>query len=234
MNNKYDMNNRMTKAHLFMFIKGIPFIGTIAARFWRMIRGYKRITEKRNFINTLSSNPQKIRLVIGSSRRYEVGWIPTDIEYLNILYKNDWKRYFKINSVDAILSEHVWEHLTLEEGKKAVTNCYAYLRKGGYIRIAVPDGFNPDEEYIKYQDVGGHFSDEYGHKVLYNYRSLSSLFEESGFQITLLEYFDEDGRLHVNNWDQKEGKIYRSSKFDSRFDKNNPIWTSLILDAKKV
>lgn len=37
------------------------------------------------------------------------------------------------------LAEHVWEHMTYEEGCQAAKNCYDYLADGGYLRVAVPD-----------------------------------------------------------------------------------------------
>ena len=222
------------KTRIKIFLDNIPIIGKIIISIWRKFRSVKRLYEERNFVNALSSkNSNQIKIVIGSSRKFQEGWIPTDREYLDILNNNHWKKYFKENSIDAILSEHVLEHLTLKEGELAASIFFSYLKKGGYIRLAVPDGFNPDEAYIKYQDVGGNFSDKDGHKILYNYKLLSSVFEAAGFKVTLLEYFDEDGVLHLNHWDPKKGKIHRSSKFDNRFDPENPIWTSLIMDAIK-
>lgn len=38
-----------------------------------------------------------------------------------------------------MLAEHVWEHMTKEEGIMAAKHCYEFLQDGGYIRVAVPD-----------------------------------------------------------------------------------------------
>jgi predicted SAM-dependent methyltransferase len=62
---------------------------------------------------------------------------------------------FTHNSITAILAEHVWEHLTFEEGVQAAKNCYKYLKPGGYVRCAVPDGYFPDEEYQNIVKIGG-------------------------------------------------------------------------------
>ena len=71
------------------------------------------------------------------------------------------------------------------------------------------------------------------HKVLYNYESLSSLFERAGFKVELLEYFDSDGEFHYVDWDTDSGKIHRSRRFDKR-NKNGALkYTSIILDAHK-
>ena len=57
--------------------------------------------------------------------------------------------YFNEGSIDAILAEHVWEHLAEEEGLAAAKCCYRYLRPGGYLRVAVPDGFHPDANFTR-------------------------------------------------------------------------------------
>jgi predicted SAM-dependent methyltransferase len=90
-----------------------------------------------------------LRLVVGAEGIFDKGWIPTDIEYLNFLNKQHWERYFKKDSIDVILAEHFWEHLTTENALMAAQQCFQYLRPGGYLRVAVPDGYHPDPKYIE-------------------------------------------------------------------------------------
>ena len=92
---------------------------------------------------------KELKLVIGSGGIYQKGWIPTGIETINVSDSKTWSRFFKPNSLSAILGEHIWEHLSIEEAELALENCYRFLNKGGYVRIAVPDGFHPDPKYIK-------------------------------------------------------------------------------------
>jgi hypothetical protein len=40
-----------------------------------------------------------LRIVIGASGVFQKGWIPTDIEQLNILRLEDWRRYFQPDSI---------------------------------------------------------------------------------------------------------------------------------------
>ena len=54
---------------------------------------------------------------------------------------------FPINSLEAILAEHVWEHLTNKEGVEAARICFEFLKPRGYICCPVLDGFFPDENY---------------------------------------------------------------------------------------
>jgi len=174
-----------------------------------------------------------LRIVIGSSGIYDKGWIGTDIEYLNLLKPHDWKRFFLPNSIDAILAEHVWEHLTTDEGFAAAQQCFTYLKPGGYLRVAVPDGFHPNPNYIQYVKVGGCGAGAHDHKVLYDCTSLTALFEKAGFRVKLLEYFDRDGNFHFVEWDPNDGTIRRSKRFDPRNHGEELNYTSLILDAYK-
>ncbi len=102
---------------------------------------------------SLSHDP--LRIVIGAGGIYQAGWIPTEQENLNLLIPQDWEACFNKNSISAILAEHVWEHLTYNEGISAAKVCRNFLTTGGYIRIAVPDGYNPDPAYINHVKPGG-------------------------------------------------------------------------------
>lgn len=71
------------------------------------------------------------------------------------------------------------------------------------------------------------------HKIVHNYRTLSSMFEAAGFKVHLLEYCDENGQFHHKEWDPEGGFIYRSYRFDHR-NKNEELgFVSLIVDAVK-
>ncbi len=174
-----------------------------------------------------------IRLFLGANRKYQPGWIPTEIYNLNILRPHDWERYFSESSVDAMVAEHVWEHLTKEEGVLAAQLCHRYLRPGGYLRVAVPDGWFPDPNYIEFVKPGGRGPSAYDHKVLYTYRTLTEVFERAGFKVVLLEYFDEKGQFHYEQWDPEDGLITRSMRFYEGRQFGSLKYRSLILEAQK-
>ncbi len=176
---------------------------------------------------------KEIRLVVGASGVFEQGWIPTDVHTLNLLTPKRWLIFFPYDAVSAILAEHVWEHLTLEQGKKAAVTCYLFLQKNGYARIAVPDGYHPDKNYIDYVKPGGSGIGADDHKVLYTYKTLSRIFEEAGFTVNLLEYFDENGQFHFHEWNKADGMVHRSSRYDDRNTGTVLNYTSLIIDAVK-
>ena len=111
--------------------------------------------------------------------------------------------------------------------------CWRYLKPGGYLRLAVPDGFHRDPAYIEYVRPGGTGAGADDHQVLYTYRSLGALLEKAEFEVTCLEHFDEDGAFHCQNWDVDDGLIHRSIRHDARNQDGQPNYTSLIVDAYK-
>ncbi|MEO6288156.1 MAG: methyltransferase domain-containing protein [Dyadobacter sp.] len=182
---------------------------------------------------TTYDRTKSVNVVVGSMYSLYKGWIHTDIETLNLLVKQDWEQYFPENSIDKILAEHVWEHLTPEQGKLAFQHCYTYLKPGGFLRVAVPDGFNPSEEYINYVKPGGTGNGADDHKLLYNYQIMSGFLTEIGFTVKLLEYFDENGQFHKAPWNPEDGMIRRSADHDDRNKDGKLGYTSLIIDAYK-
>jgi predicted SAM-dependent methyltransferase len=174
-----------------------------------------------------------LRIVVGSSGIVEHDWIETDIEYLNLLHATDWQRYFQPDSITAILAEHVWEHLTPEQGLVAAKICHKYLRPGGHLRIAVPDGHHPDPAYIEQTRPGGTGAGAPDHKILYTKESLSAVLTSAGFQVECLEYFDESGHFHARDWNPADGMIHRSQRFDERNRMGRLVYTSLLVDAHK-
>lgn len=172
-------------------------------------------------------------IIVGAAGIGYPGWVVTDREVIDLLREETWGQYFVHDSLDAILAEHVWEHLSPEEAATAARNCHRFLRPGGYLRIAVPDGLHPDRSYIDAVKPNGSGAGADDHKVLYDYHSLSDVFTSSGFQIRLYEYFDESGTFHHCDWDPADGMIQRSRRFDSRNSTGRLAYTSIILDAVK-
>ena len=176
---------------------------------------------------------EKCRIIIGASGVVQPGWLETNLGTLDVLNPNDWKRYFTTESIDAMLAEHVWEHLTEREGSAAARSCWQYLKPGGYLRLAVPDGRHIDPVYIDYVRPGGHGPGADEHKVLYTRESLVVMLENAGFEVSCLEFFDDDGQFHSHPWEPDHGMIHRSIRFDERNHNGRPNYTSLIVDATK-
>lgn len=194
--------------------------------FLRRARGARRLSRA-----IKSGAPLKI--VVGGGGVVPAGWIETDIEYLSLLRRADWIRFFRSNTIEAILAEHVWEHLSPDEGLAAARLCHEFLRPSGRLRLAVPDGLHPDKEYREWTRVGGTGMGADDHKVFYTHDSLDRLLTNAGFAVQWLEYFDAFGQFHRTNWDPADGMIYRSARFDDRNQNGHLRYTSLIVDACK-
>jgi predicted SAM-dependent methyltransferase len=215
-------------------LRKIPGIWRVRRAATKIRRSYNRHFGPHRLKRKLAASPHK-RIVVGSSDWFDSGWIPTEIDFLNLLKPADWDRFFQANSIDAILAEHVWEHLTNHEALVAARTCFNYLRPGGYLRIAVPDGLHPNPTYLEWVKVGGALPGQPGndHKALYTYHTAREVFERAGFRVVLYEYFDEAGTFHHEDWDENGGKIRRSKRFDERNKDGNLLFTSIVLDAFK-
>ena len=175
----------------------------------------------------------KIKVSIGAGITKEEGWMFTDIHILDLTKMDDFKDFFLLSKASNMMAEHVWEHLNERDTELANKNCYKFLRRGGRLRIAVPDGFHPDPEYIEHVRPGGIGIGADDHKILYNYKTLAQCLENAGFQVDLLEYWDEQGEFHFKEWDKEDGFIRRSARYDPRNTDNQLNYTSLIIDGIK-
>jgi predicted SAM-dependent methyltransferase len=160
-------------------------------------------------------------------------WYATDIRTLNITKSSDWKKLLLFLKVDNIMAEHVWEHLTDSDTALANKNCYRYLKRGGVLRLAVPDGFHPEKSYIEHVRPGGTGPGADDHKILYTYKTMKARLEAAGFKVNLLEYWDENGKFHYVEWSDEAGRISRSRRYDVRNQEGKLNYTSLIVDAIK-
>lgn len=175
-----------------------------------------------------------LKINVGSAGiNFSPEWIATDIDTLDITKTTDWLNILLYLKADYIMAEHVWEHLTVSDTKLANKNCHRFLKRGGKLRLAVPDGFNPDPDYINYVKPGGYGAGAEDHKVLYNYKLMTTRLQKAGFKVKLLEYWDEDGKFHFEDWRSEEGHIMRSKRYDKRNQEGKLGYTSLIVDAIK-
>ncbi len=194
---------------------------------------YCRNTVTARRINQMCKQEKSLKLVIGASGVCPQGWLPIEQYFLDLRYEQDWEKRFGGKAIKAILVEHVWEHLTVAEGEVAARLCYKYLQHGGYMRIAVPDGFHPDPDYFAMVRPGGSGLGADDHKSLYTIDSLGEVFRQAGFCIKPLEYFDADGDFHAEKWDAADGMVFRSRQYDERNIGGELKFTSVIIDAVK-
>ncbi|GMA16632.1 hypothetical protein E5F05_13270 [Deinococcus metallilatus] len=178
----------------------------------------------------------ELRVIIGAGEQRWAGWIPTQREDLDLLDRESWVAWFGGRQADALLCEHVWEHLTEEQGRAAARLCFEFLKPGGFLRCAVPDANFPDADYQRTVQVGGPGPADHpaaDHQIVYDSRRFTGVFRSAGFEVDLLEYCDEAGRFHYHQWDVTTGPIYRSLLLDHRNREGRLGFVSLILDARK-
>lgn len=177
-----------------------------------------------------------MKVIIGAGRTQFDGWVSTQEDQLNLLNRADFERLFSAERPTAFLAEHVWEHMTYDEGCQAAKNCFDYLAEGGYLRVAVPDRNFRNEWYQNMVKVGGNGDPNhpaFSHKIVYDYRAFAEVFRQAGFEVELLEWCDESGLFHYKYWNEADGKIGRSLRFDTRNRDGTLGMVSIILDAKK-
>ncbi len=194
--------------------------------FYKGVRHKYEIDRLRRLI--ASSTP--LNVVIGGGETSYEGWIFTDRDSLDITSPSEWSKLFTPGSIDRLLCEHVLEHLSEQQGADALAECYRYLKPGGLMRLAVPDGYRRDPAYVAEASPPND-----GHKVFYNVDTLTPLMERVGFRVLPLEYFDQSEQFHAQPWDEREGLIMRSARFDTQkdFERGDLYYTSLIVDARK-
>ena len=86
--------------------------------------------EKLNYLN------------IGCGKRFHKAWINLDVlpADTNVIHCDVTKGLpFKDDSMDMVYHSHVLEHLSQEKGKQLINECYRVLKKGGILRVVVPD-----------------------------------------------------------------------------------------------
>lgn len=201
----------------------------------RYINSLRQKIKKAIFYRNVRSQIKKKRkLNVGSGGvEFDNDWFSCDIDLLNLTKKSNWVKLLRNSKVTNIFAEHVWEHLSDEDTRLANLNCFTFLEKNGRLRIAVPDGYHPNKDYIEYVKPNGNGIGSDDHKILYNYNSMSKRLKEVGFRVELLEYWDENGKFHFKDWTNEHGKVIRSKRYDERNVNGELNYTSLIIDAIK-
>lgn len=178
---------------------------------------------------TRSQTPLKVIIGAGDTR-YD-NWIATDIPAFHVLKREHWALLFQPASIHRLLAEHVFEHLTVAEMGQCLRLARPYMSPGGRIRLAVPDGNHPDENYREHVRPGGIGGGADDHKVLYTSETIANVLKECDYGFQLLEYYDASGEFHQEPWHAEDGFISRSAAHDDRNIDGNLIYTSLIVDC---
>jgi len=182
---------------------------------------------------------KEIKIIIGSNNTYQKKWYATNESWLNITKEQDWEIIFKKKVIISnILAEHVFEHLSYDECIKALKIINKYMVKNSKIRIAVPDGYNPDPIYLKNVDINGTGDGADDHKQLLNKDILFEILFKSSFKPQLIEGYDVNKKLHLEKYSIEDGFVKRSRQNnDPNLEKEwgfKDSKTSLIIDGIKI
>lgn len=200
------------------------------------IKGIKYAYRRQAIKAPIAAN-KNIKIIVGAAETFQSGWYSTNEQWLDITKDTDWQNIFQGKPLlTHVVAEHVFEHLTYEQAQNALRQIYNHLQKNGRVRIAVPDGYNPNADYIRHVGIAGIGDDAADHKQLLNVDTLSKLMSEAGFQVTHIEGYNKDGALVQQPYKQEDGYIKRSRAHPP----GNSPWhfpdaeTSLIIDGVKA
>ncbi len=158
--------------------------------------------------NYLELHPTR-KLQLGCGPHIFEGWLNTDIKPTKdeVIFLDVTEEFpFDDCTFDYIFSEHLIEHIEYQAGVDMLGECSRILRSGGRLRIATPslsfliELYNPkksklQEQYISwvvdtflpnigiYQDVFviNNFFRGFGHKFIYDFKSLKGAMNKVGF-----------------------------------------------------
>jgi predicted SAM-dependent methyltransferase len=182
-----------------------------------------------------------MKLHLGCWHRYIPGFIHIDLcDLSHIDYKSsiDDLSMFEDNSISLIYSSHSFEYFNKRDASNVLKEWRRVLKKGGMLRISVPDFDSLLKVYEKTKDINKILGPLFGmmeietsqgkkilyHKTTYNFKSLSQLLKSNDFN-----------QVKRYNWENTIHKDYddHSQAYFPHMDKENGILVSLNIEAIK-
>jgi predicted SAM-dependent methyltransferase len=153
--------------------------------------------------------PDGMRCIeFGSGGHYLPGWLHTDLDATAHVVPLDVTRAFPIDdrTFDYVYSEHMLEHITFEQGRAMIRECFRIMKAGATIRIVTPsigflirlfarDRSELEDKYIEWATekfvpsaplplpsfVFNNFVRQWGHQFIYDRATLRFVLNEAGF-----------------------------------------------------
>ncbi|RLA80157.1 MAG: methyltransferase [Epsilonproteobacteria bacterium] len=181
------------------------------------------------------------KLHLGCGSKYIPGFLHCDLaNYEHIDYKQDMRdlSIFEDNSIDLIYCCHALEYFDRHQVVLVLKEWFRVLKKGGILRLAVPDFEAIVKVYLKYQDLDhqGILGPLYGkwqnsnseenlyHKTTWDLKSLTKVLKDLGFS--------DVQRYNIEDTIHKDYDDY-SAAYVPHMDKENGILISLNIEAVK-
>jgi len=138
------------------------------------------------------------------------------------------KLKFKSSNVDYIYTSHMIEHLFFNEAIRFLKECLRILKKGGVIRIVVPDLEQESKKYLeqlkkrKSSAAAQNFchtiyastklEEKYGHKWMYDQYSLKEILRKIGFSKIKKCVFKKGECPDLEKIEKRKGLIMEAKK----------------------
>jgi predicted SAM-dependent methyltransferase len=184
---------------------------------------FKKKKKTSKYVQSLVNSGGEIKVEIGAFNKRDNGWITLDNNN-NCDISWDLRNGipFPDQSLSAIYSSHLFEHLTFNEGQQLLKECKRVLKPGGSFLICVPnsalyiDAFLKNDDailkagpvyepawnntakldfinYVAYMD--GH------HKYMFDPENLLKVIEKAGFKNARRRNFNPEIDLQVRNFE---------------------------------
>lgn len=180
------------------------------------------------------------QLHLGCGSKYIPGFIHCDLaDYEHIDFKQDIRDLsnFGNESIDLIYCSHALEYFDRHEVIEVLTEWYRILKKGGVLRLAVPDFQAIVNVYLKYNDLehqgilgplygkwqNSNTTETFYHKTTWDFKSLSKALVNIGFR-NVQRYNIED-TIHKDYDDYSQAYVPHMDR--------NGILISLNIEATK-
>ena len=172
------------------------------------------------------SEKKPVQLHIGCGEKYIPGFLHIDVRkfpHIDYVASADKLDMFKDRSVDLIYCAHVLEHFRRPKTKEVLAEWYRVLKKGGTLRVAVPDFESLCEIYRETEDltlilgplVGRQDYPENTHYMVFDFASLKKMLEEVGFKNvrrydwrkTIHKDYDDYSQAYIPHMDKEKGRL---------------------------
>ncbi len=173
----------------------------------------KPVENSESILKKQIEQAKTLKLIVGAGNTAYQGWISTNEYEFDISKDEHWKDLFESHPIDAIIAEHVLEHIDAKNLPVVFEAVRRHLAPNGRFRVAVPDANHPSAYVRELTKPGGLEPGADDHRVFLNIDSMVALASASGMRLEPLEWFDSNGRFHKRQWLDNDGVILRSSKY---------------------
>jgi SAM-dependent methyltransferase len=134
------------------------------------------------------------------------------LTYLNV--GKPWP--YSDETIDAVFSSHVLEHLPIRAARTCISNAYRVLKKGGILRIVVPDldkciaDYSAPKSYEWAFDVfeANQVAEKNMHHFMYNEASLARLMRDCGFAAVSRQAYREGNCPDIELLDNRPESLF--------------------------